>query len=146
MVRSFQNRLGSHVYKNGMLFSSLQLTFPANQAVNVNLNQAQVNETSALTLCYAASDPLPSSLVLCPSSALSLALERLEPEGRDGPARVSPPLALPLFNMTISLSQPFSLLRSAASCSNSPTRPVRSVTVRSKLNALSFFLTRKRAV
>lgn len=123
-----------------MLFPSLQM----NPEQNNQANLAQVDETPALTLCYAASDPLPSSLVLCSSSALSL--ECREPEGRDDPAWASPPLALLLFNMTISFSQPFSLLRSAASCSSSPTRPVRSVTVRSKLNALSFFLTRKRAV
>ena len=63
----------------------------------------------------------------------------------DGPARKSPPLALLLFSTTISFSQPFSFLRSAASCSNSSTRPDRSDTVRSRLCVLTFFLVRKRA-
>jgi hypothetical protein len=96
-------------------------------------------------------NPCPSSRHLSsstlPPSSLSSSSPWLSCElgGCDGPARKSPPLALPLFSTTISFSQPFSLLRSVASCSNSSTRPDRSDTVRSRLCALTFFLTRKRA-
>jgi len=82
----------------------------------------------------------PSSLPSSPSFSEPRELERC-----DGPASPPLPLPLPLFNVTISFNQPFSLLRSAASCSNSSTRPDRSETVRSRLSDLSFFLTRKRA-
>src|SRR5712672_1831574 len=82
----------------------------------------------------------PSSLFSSPSFSEPRELGRC-----DGPASPPLPLPLPLFNTTISFNQPFSLLRSAASCSNSSMRPDRSETVCSRLIVLIFFLTRKRA-
>jgi hypothetical protein len=89
---------------------------------------------------YSSSSTLPPSSLSSSSPCVSRELR-----GCDGPARKLSPLAVPLFSTTISFSQPFSLLRSAASSSNSSTRPDRPDTVRSRLCVLTFFLVRKRA-
>ena len=102
---------------------------------NCNINDKSMSFIPSFVVFYTSPSSLSSS-----SPWVSCELR-----GCDGPARKLPPLAVPLFSTTISFSQPFSLLRSAASCSNSSTRPDRSDTVRSRLCALTFFLTRKRA-
>jgi len=71
-----------------------------------------------------------------PSSSCRLA-------GADGPG-FELARCLPL-RTTISFNHVFSRRRSAASCSSSSVLPVKSVTVRSRSNALSFFLTLNRA-
>ncbi len=102
-------------------------------------SRASRNHINPFPFCT--SFPLSSSLVV----VFMLVSGSLTGEVDGSDSAAGPPNRL-LFNITISFSHPFSRLSSAASRSNSSTRPERSVIDRSRFNVHCFFLTRKRAV